>query len=54
MLNQAMLMAGCSILGWLLVESLQLFARPGVRVTSGMNLLGAIAGALISGGLVLC
>ena len=44
-----LMVAGCAIAGWLAIEFI---AKPGVRVPLQMNVLGAIAGALIAGAFV--
>ena len=46
-----MIVVGSSIVGWLAIEALAVFGNK--RIPSGMNILGAISGAMISGGIVL-
>ena len=46
-----MIIVGSSIAGWLLVEVFAVFGK--ARVPATMNVLGAIAGAMIAGGFVL-
>ena len=49
-----MIVVGSSIVGWLAIEALAaLAALTKTRVPIMMNILGAIAGAMISGGFVL-
>ena len=50
-MNPYMLMVGCASTGWLLVEAFDVCGNSRVQV--GMNILGAAAGALISGAFVL-
>ena len=50
MTSPLLLVWGSALLGWLLSE---LLSRDGGRVPMGMNFLGAISGALISGAFVL-
>ena len=50
-MNPYMLMSGCAIVGWLLVEVFAVFGK--AKIPAGMNILGAAAGALISGAFVL-
>ena len=46
-----MIIVGSSIVGWLLVEALAAISK--TRASAMLNFLGAIAGAMISGGFVL-
>ena len=46
-----MIIVGSSIVGWLAVEVLTVISKR--RQPVGVNVLGAIAGAMISGGFVL-
>ena len=45
-----MIVVGSALMGWLLVEVL---VFTGLRVPTAMNFIGAAAGALIAGGIVL-
>ena len=50
-----MIISGWAIIGWLAVEFLGVWAisfERVVRVPIGVNILGALAGGLISGGIV--
>ena len=49
--NPWMIIVGSSIVGWLSVEVFTAISNR--RQPVGMNILGAIAGAMISGGFVL-
>lgn len=46
-----MLVAGCSIVGWFVPEVIAVIGK--TRIPVGMNVLAAVAGALISGSFVL-
>jgi len=46
-----MFMTGCAIVGWIVPEVIGAFGK--VRIPIGMNVIAAIAGALISGSFVL-
>ena len=46
-----MIVAGATLVGWLSVEAFAVFGK--ARVPIGMNFIGAAAGALIAGGMVL-
>lgn len=45
-----MIVIGAALMGWLAVEALAVFGK--ARVPAPMNVIGAVAFALIAGGLV--
>ena len=53
-MENGMIIGGSAIIGWLAVEFLAVFAggvNRLVRIPIGMNVLGALAGGLIAGGI---
>jgi hypothetical protein len=53
MSNPWMLVIGSALAGWLFVESFSAFGSEKIRVPIGLNVIGAVAGALIAGSFVL-